>query len=259
MALATSVAWAASDKALNLNPNAAVGQNPGETVMEPTDVNCTLITFEGLGDNNPIGTIAGPINVTFGGSWLSLVDFDDGGNGNFANEPSASTTAYFLDLTDISINLDQPVQFIEFFYSAAAVSLPVVVTAFDADNNVVDMAEGNVIGTSYDGALCAGDPNGEFCSWNTVTLNAPTNTITRVTIEGTLEPNFFGIDNLQFCVDQQELVTCCLPDASCERLSADGCLAAGGVIVADPDCEGLDCQTVDNDNTSWGTLKGTYR
>ena len=95
--------------------------------------NCALIDFEGLADNAPIGVIAGPVTVTFGTSWLSLIDADDGGGGNFANEPSSYTAAYFLDTNDISITLNPPVQFVSFFYTASAVSLPVTLTAYDTD------------------------------------------------------------------------------------------------------------------------------
>jgi hypothetical protein len=160
---------------------------------------CNLINFEGLGDNQPIGVVVGSVTVTFGSSWLSLIDYDAGGSGNFANEPSPSTTAYFLDQNDISINFNPGVQSVEFWYSAAAQSLPVHVIAYDEAGNLVDDNTGNAIGTSYDGAICAGDPNGDFCSFSKLNLESTANNIKRIQIIGTVS-NYFGIDNLSYCI-----------------------------------------------------------
>ncbi len=197
------------------------------------------------------------MNVTFGASWLSLIDADDGGGGNFANEPSSFTAAYFLDTDDISISLNPPVQYLEFWYVASAVSLPVTVTAYDANGVAVDSAVGNTVGTSSDGADCVGDPNGTFCLWDIVTLNAAVDNIASIEILGSTA-NQFGFDNMFFCTETQDLVGCCLPDFSCVELTAEGCLAAGGVVI-DIDCSNADCETVSNEETYWDSLKSNYR
>jgi hypothetical protein len=254
----SSAGLAAERPGLSLDANPQGGDGPGQTVMQRTEDDCSLITFEGIGDNVPIGVVAGPVNVTFGTSWLALVDFDDGGNGNFANEPSSFTTAYFLDQDDISITLDQPVQFLEFFYTAAAQSLPVTVTAFDSGGGIIDTAIGNTIGTDYDGADCVGDPTGNFCTWDVISFTSTTNDISSIQITGSVS-NFFGIDNLQFCVQAQDLVPCCLPDANCAELTAEGCLAAGGVIVDAPNCENVECESVSTENHDWSSIKSLYR
>jgi hypothetical protein len=233
------------------------GSQPEGSPMDVLSADCNLITFEGLLDGAPIGMIPGPVNVTFGSSWLTLIDSDAGGGGNFANEPSASTVAFYLDQDDLSILLDPPVQFLEFFYSAAASSLPVTVTAYDAAGNFVDQAVGNTIGGSFDGANCTGDPSGGYCLWDVVTLSAVANNIASVQIAGTVSDNF-GIDNMQFCTDLVPIVGCCLPDASCAELTVDGCVAAGGVVVQ-TDCATTDCQVVGSNETSWGSIKSTYR
>ena len=60
---------------------------------EASEASCTTIDFEGVGDLQPIGSLA---DATFGSSWHGLVDQDDGGSGPFANEPSPSTIALQL-------------------------------------------------------------------------------------------------------------------------------------------------------------------
>ena len=170
---------------------------------------CALIGFEGIGNNARVGTVTGPPGIpriVFGSSWLGLVDADMGGSGNFANEPSPSTTAYYLDQSDISIRFDAGVQLVEFNYSAAAVSLPVTISAFDEDGNLIDRATGTTIGTNYDGAACSGDPSGMFCLWDKVTLASTSNNIRLISIEGTVS-NYFGIDDLKVCIGK-----CAPPD-----------------------------------------------
>jgi hypothetical protein len=219
---------------------------------------CNLIDFEGVGDYGVIGVIPGAVTVTFGASWLGIVDYDAGGNGNIANEPSPNTTAFYLDQNDLNISLSPSVQYLEFFYSAAAQSLPVIVTAYDAGNNVVDSEVGNVIGTDYDGANCTGDPNGNYCTWGVITLTAAADNIAYVTIAGTVS-NYFTIDNLQFCTEEQELGACCLPDGSCAQLSQENCRASRGTWYAGRTCDEVDCPTVPTKSSTWGGIKALYR
>ena len=61
-----------------------------------------VLTFEGVGDLNPVGEfyngVGGPdYGISFSPETLALVDSDAGGNGNFANEPSPSTVMFFLE------------------------------------------------------------------------------------------------------------------------------------------------------------------
>ena len=256
LALVALPSFAADQPGFSNNTTPRVDDDGGSTEMVSKTVGGSLIDFEGLGDGAPIGLVTGPVDVTFGASWLSIIDVDAGGSGNFANEPSPSTAAYFLDLADISITLNPPVQFVEFFYTAAAVSLPITVTAYDAGGVQVDQAIGNTVGTSTDGANCTGDPEGPFCLWDVITLTTATDNIASIVIAGTVE-NQFGIDNLQFCTEAQDLVSCCLDDLSCQQLTAEGCRAAGGVEV--PTCEGVDCEPVPTEKSTWGSIKGTYR
>jgi hypothetical protein len=256
LALASWSAFAADQPGLSNNTTPRVDNGGGSTPMVLKTDGCNLIDFEGLLDNAPIGLVPGPVNVTFGTSWLSLIDGDDGGGGNFANEPSSYTAAYFLDTADISISLNPPVQFVEFFYTASAVSLPLTVTAFDAGGVQVDQAGGSTVGTDFDGAQCGGDPTGNFCLWDVIQLTAASDNITSVVISGTVA-NQFGIDNLQFCTTEQDLVYCCRDDLSCTQTTAANCAASGGVEV--PTCEGVDCEAVPAEKSTWGSIKGSYR
>jgi len=173
---------------------------PADISGRPEGVDCTFVDFEGVGDLQPIGTVGGVPQVTFGTSWLGLIDADAGGSGNIANEPSPETVAFFLEPAN-EINFDTGVQYIEIFYSAAAQSLPMTLAAWDGANgsgNMVDSAVGNVVGTDYDGAPCTGDPNGNFCSFAQLVLSAGTNNILSMTLSGAAA-NFVVFDDMLYC------------------------------------------------------------
>ena len=200
--------------AISILPEAALAVGPGissnptvvpspeapvrniDTAGVPND--CSLIGFEGIPDNTQVGTYFGPVVVQFGSSWLGIIDADAGGSGNFANEPSPNTAAYFLDQNDISITLTPSVRFVQFRYVAAAQSLPITVAAYDSLGNLISTASGSVVGTDYDGANCAGDPTGSFCLWDQISLVSATTNIRSVKISGAVS-NYFAIDNLYFC------------------------------------------------------------
>lgn len=71
-----------------------------------------VLTFEGLGDNESInnyynggtgGNGSGPgpnYGITFTSDSLALIDSDNGGSGNFSNNPSGDTIMYFLSGAD---------------------------------------------------------------------------------------------------------------------------------------------------------------
>jgi len=180
---------------------------------------CTTITFEGIGDYQSVGLVPGDVNVTFGSSWLAIIDSDapGGTNGDFANEPSESTIAFMNDQSGIDIFLNPPVAYAEFWYTASASSLPFTVTAYDVAGAVVAEATGNTIGTSSDGADCQGDPTGDFCLWDLIQLFPGTSNILKIQIVGPATE--FGIDDLTYCNEAP----------------------------------------VSNDRATWGSLKGSYR
>jgi hypothetical protein len=167
------------------------------------ELECNVIDFEEVANFTPIGLVQGPIDVDFGSSWLALKDADFTGNpedGNFANEPSPHTVAFFLEATD-PINFSQGVQFVELFYTARADSLPVILRAWSGLNGTgarIDEVVGNTIGSSLDGALCEGDPTGAFCLWSTLSLTSEVNNIRSITISGAAA-NAFAFDDMTFC------------------------------------------------------------
>ena len=166
------------------------------------ELECNVIDFDGVGDNQPVGLVEGSIDVTFGNTWLGLIDSDNGSTftGNFANEPSPSTIAYFLGSAS-PISFSEGVQFVQIFYTATAASVPVTLTARSGPNgtgSVVAQVVGNTVGSSVDGAPCIGDPSGAFCLWSTLTLVASDNVIRSITISGATA-NAFGFDDMTFC------------------------------------------------------------
>jgi hypothetical protein len=80
----------------------------GDADQQGASRSLIVLTFEGLGNQDAIlnfyngglsvnGFGPGPnYGITFGGSTLSLIDSDNGGSGNFANEPSPNTAMFFL-------------------------------------------------------------------------------------------------------------------------------------------------------------------
>ena len=175
---------------------------------------CTLEDFEGPNQGDPIGTAFGPVNIVFGQSWKALIDANaPGGSGNFANEPSPSTTGYLRpDMSDIQITFSQGVKSVEFWYSAIGVgfpsgipgdgALPLQVSAFNESGGLVRrllLTEG---GTIWDeGVDCDGDPHGQFCHWEQASLSSTTSNIHSLEILP-LGPAWkdFLIDDFQVCV-----------------------------------------------------------
>jgi len=170
-----------------------------------------LVDFEGVDDNFPVGTVYGKVNITFGSSWLGIISIDVGGSGNFTNEPSPVTAAYFLDQNDISIKFNTGVQLVDFYYSAAKISLPITVSAYDKDGKLIDRVSGNTIGTKNDGAQCSGTSVANYCLWDRIYLASTTNNIRSVEILGA-QSNYFGIDNLRVATQNIFWLAFPLPD-----------------------------------------------
>ena len=102
----STVSEASAPQRRAATPAAAAPAGPAGNAFIKTTENgqqCTTITFEGLGDLAAVPTIEG-INSP---GWLSLIDYDAGGNGNFANEPSPQTIMFWLG-SNPSIVLDKP-------------------------------------------------------------------------------------------------------------------------------------------------------
>jgi hypothetical protein len=140
--------------------------------------NSLVLDFEGLGNLERIldfydggfggfGSGPGPdFGISFGPDALALIDADAGGSGNFANEPSANTIAFFLTGPGVVMNVENGFTTgFSFFYTSARVG---TVTVFDGPNGT-----GNVLATApveaqYNTCGAAGDPGGSFACWDPV-------------------------------------------------------------------------------------------
>jgi len=140
----------------------------------------TVLSFEGLQDSEQIldfynggtGSLgsSGPnYGIGFGADALSLIDSDAGGSGNFANEPSPDTIAFFLTGPGVVMNVASGFDTgFSFFYSSTVVA---TVDVYDGLN-----ATGNLLGTlnlaaqagASEGCQLPGDPNGYFACWDPV-------------------------------------------------------------------------------------------
>lgn len=145
---------------------------------------CTTLTFEGLADQVAVPSVSG-INSP---GWLSLIDEDAGGTGNFANEPSPETVMFWLG-SNPSIVLDVPASKIEFSYST---SVFLRVRAFDASNALIAQIDR---APNYLGG--PGDPKGVYSGWSPLTVEVPGKRIKRLDVIG--GPNYTGFDNLTVC------------------------------------------------------------
>lgn len=155
---------------------------------------CITVTFEGLSNLGAVPAIEG-INSP---GWLSLIDEDAGGSGNFANEPTPQTIMFWLG-NNPSIVLDEPATKVEFYYSTA---VRLFVTAYDENNTVISTISrpANYLGGP-------GDPTGDYSIWAPLSIQVPGKRIKRLTVIG--GPNYTGFDNLKICraisVDSVEL------------------------------------------------------
>jgi hypothetical protein len=146
-------------------------QRQAKSPVSPTGTLATVLTFEGLGNQEGLanfynggtgGNGSGPgpnFGITFSSNALAIIDADAGGTGNFGGEPSPSTIMFFL--TGAAATMNVPAGFTDgfsFYYSA--INSPGVVTVYDGPN-----ATGTVLATlalpltPNNGAP---DPTGQF-------------------------------------------------------------------------------------------------
>ncbi|WP_310428133.1 hypothetical protein [Chamaesiphon sp. VAR_48_metabat_135_sub] len=123
-----------------------------------------VLDFEGVGDFAPVGNFynggAGTnYGIDFSTTALGLVDSDNGGSGDFANEPSPNTIMFFDTGAAATMNVAAGFDTgFSFFYTT--IGNPGSVTVYDGLNGT-----GNILATLVLSATPStgnGDPNGAF-------------------------------------------------------------------------------------------------
>jgi hypothetical protein len=164
-----------------------------------------VLTFEGVGDLNPVGDFynggGGPnYGVSFSPETLALVDSDAGGSGNFANEPSPSTVMFFLEADEAILNVAAGFTTgFSFFYSAVEAGSVRVYEGLNATGSL--LASLNLRAQFGDG--CVGDPTGAYCNWTAVGVKFAG--IAR-SIDFGGAANFIGFDDITFGSDRPGVV-----------------------------------------------------
>ncbi len=159
----------------------------------------TVLTFEGVGDFNPVGNFyngggGGNLGIVFSQNALAIVDADAGGGGNFGGEPSPSTILFFLGGGAATLNNAAGFTTgFSFYYSA--ISNPGFINVFDGLN-----ATGNLLATLQLPVTPSngGDPNGAFSPFFPTGVSF-SGTAMSVDFGGTA--NQIGFDDVTFGTD----------------------------------------------------------
>lgn len=136
-----------------------------------------VLDFEGIGDlasiNNfynggtdSAGNSGTNYGINFSSASLGLIDSDAGGNGNFANEPSASTIAFFATGSAATMNVAAGFNTgFSFFYTAFSNASVTVYSGLNGTGSV--LATLGLL-SNYNNGGCVGDPTGSFCHWDPI-------------------------------------------------------------------------------------------
>lgn len=137
-----------------------------------------VLTFEGVGNHCAVndfyngGTDAcsnsGPnYGINFTDVSLGLIDADAGGDGNFANEPSAETALFFLSSDRATMNVAAGFDTgFSFYYSANADDT--FVKVWSGQNGTGDLLATINLSRNYNNDGCTGDPGGAYCHWDAI-------------------------------------------------------------------------------------------
>lgn len=155
------------------------------------------LDFEGIGDLKHIGSFynggaGGNLGVEFSSSAESLVSANAGGVGNFSNNPSGSSIAFF-DWGSSSMSMNVAGGFLNSFsFLYTSLYFPGVISIWDGANGT-----GNLLGIAALPTLSGncGGPPGDFNCWSAVAVNF--SGIGR-SVKWSGTGNFLGIDDVKF-------------------------------------------------------------
>ncbi len=145
--------------------------------LSAPSANAVVLTFDGLqdfeqvldfydGGAGSLGSIGPDYDITFGDSALALIDIDAGGSGNFANEPTPDTIAFFLSGGDLVMNvLNGFTTGFSFFYSSSREGTVTVYDGLDGTGTILGTLN---LGVNWQDNNCTGDPSGDFCNWDPI-------------------------------------------------------------------------------------------
>jgi len=120
--------------------------------------------------------------------WLSIIEDSQGGSGNFADEPSPITIAFWLygNQTSQDIEIPNGASSISLYYSSA---YSITLSAYDANGTLLNSTTGP---PNFDTAT------GVYDIWSPLSVTAPNGgVITSLNVSGFA--NYTGIDNLNVC------------------------------------------------------------
>lgn len=145
---------------------AALSQNAQATIVldfEGAGNGAQLLNFYN-GGTDSAGNSGTNYGIAFGTNALAAIDSDDGGTGNFANEPSSKTTMFFLSgsaILNYAAGFDTG---FSFYYSSSTAASVKVYDGVDATGNLL----ADIPLTAQFNQGCTGDPTGGFCNWTAV-------------------------------------------------------------------------------------------
>ncbi len=135
-----------------------------------------VLDFEGIGNVTPVNNFynggtdgAGNSGVNYGvalsSDALGVIDSDQGGTGNIANEPSGKTVLFFLSnsaVMNYAAGFDTG---FSFFYSANGAASVNVYSGLDKTGSLLGSI---TLASNYNAGGCVGDPSGQYCHWDPV-------------------------------------------------------------------------------------------
>lgn len=200
--------------------------------LAPAVAQAQVLTFEGIGDVNPVAGFYASSGITFTSNAFALVRTNLGGSGTFGGEPSPGSALFFF--TDPTDPAPQPAYFnvaggftggLGLFYSAPAMPGTVRIwSGLDATGTLLGTV---MLGMTPNGAVtlnCPNNPGAFFCPM--VAGGASFAGVAHSVDFGSV-PNDFAFDN----VTLGSAVPSAVPEPSAIALVATGlvAVAAGGV------------------------------